>query len=77
MRTMAKKISFEENIKKLEETVKALEKGDLPLDDMIKLYEQGAALSKQCKKTLDEAELKVRMLLSEEKADSGAADDEQ
>ncbi|MBQ3378857.1 MAG: exodeoxyribonuclease VII small subunit [Clostridia bacterium] len=74
---MAKKISFEENIKKLDEIVKALERGDLPLDDMIKLFEQGAALSKQCKKTLDEAQLKVRMLLSEEGTASGAADDEQ
>lgn len=75
---MAKKVTFEENIRKLDEIVKTLEKGDLPLDEMIKLFEQGAALSKQCKKTLDEAELKVRMLLSgEEGPENGETNEEQ
>ena len=61
---MAEKLTFEENIKKLDEIVKLLERGDLPLDDMIKLFEQGTAISKSCKKTLDEAEQKVNILLA-------------
>jgi len=61
---MAEKLSFEENIKKLDEIVKLLERGDLPLDDMIKLFEQGVAISKLCKQTLDEAEQKVNVLLA-------------
>ncbi len=73
---MPKKASFEENIKKLDEIVKALEKGDMPLDEMIKTFEQGVALSKLCKKTLDEAELKVNMLLSKGDTEEGEASEE-
>lgn len=65
---MSDKVSFEDNIKKLDEIVKLLERGDLPLDDMIKLFEQGVAISKLCKQTLDEAEQKVSVLLSGEEA---------
>ena len=61
---MAKNTSFEDNIKKLDEIVKQLERGDLKLEEMIKLFEQGVALSKLCKQTLDGAEQKVTMLLS-------------
>ena len=60
---MPDKASFEDNIKKLDEIVKVLERGDLPLDDMIKLFEEGVKISKICKLTLDEAEQKVNVLL--------------
>ena len=60
---MPDKASFEDNIKKLDEIVKVLERGDLPLDDMIKLFEEGVKISKICKQTLDEAEQKVNVLL--------------
>ncbi len=62
---MESKLTFEDNIRKLEDIVKQLERGDKPLDDMIKLFEQGVAISKECKKTLDEAQQKVSVLLTD------------
>ncbi|WP_058189558.1 exodeoxyribonuclease VII small subunit [Terracidiphilus gabretensis] len=54
--------TFEESLKKLETIVEQLEKGDLPLEDSLKLFEQGVDLSATCKKELDEAESKVQTL---------------
>ena len=55
--------SFEESLKKLESIVDQLEKGDLPLEESLKLFEEGVGLSAACKKELDEAEGKVQMLI--------------
>jgi exodeoxyribonuclease VII small subunit len=57
--------SFEESLKKLESIVETLEKGDLPLEDSIKLFEEGVGLSAACKKELDEAEGKVQVLIKQ------------
>lgn len=54
-----KKQSFEQSLGRIEEIVKGLEKGDVPLSDSLKLFEEGAALIKSCQKQLDEAEQKV------------------
>ena len=54
--------SFEESLKKLETIVDQLEKGDLSLEDSLKLFEEGVGLSAVCKKELDTAEGKVQML---------------
>lgn len=51
--------SFEEALGRLEEIVRHLEKGDLPLQDSLALYEEGTKLIAACTKTLDEAEQKV------------------
>ncbi len=58
---MAKKtpMSFEQSLDRLEEIVRHLEKGDLPLNDSLSLYEEGTALIAACSKQLDEAEQKV------------------
>jgi exodeoxyribonuclease VII small subunit len=56
---------FEESLKKLESIVENLEKGDLPLEDSIKLFEEGVGLSAACKKELDEAEGKVQVLIKQ------------
>lgn len=50
---------FEEALSRLEEIVRHLERGDLPLDDSLALYEEGTGLIKACSKMLDEAEQKV------------------
>lgn len=55
--------TFEESLKKLETIVEQLEKGDLALEDSLKLFEQGVDLSAVCKKELDEAESKVQTLI--------------
>lgn len=56
---MANTISFEEKLRKLEEISDILDKGSLGLDEMLKLYEEGMSLVKQCREYLDKAELKV------------------
>ncbi len=55
--------SFEDSLKKLESIVDQLEKGDLSLEDSLKLFEEGVGLSSVCKKELEEAEGKVEMLI--------------
>jgi len=57
--------SFEESLKKLETIVDRLEKGDLSLEDSLKLFEEGVGLSAACKKELDAAEGKVQMLVKQ------------
>ena len=55
-------LSFEEALKRLEETVKALESGTVPLEESLKLFEEGVALVKLCNGKLDESEQKVKIL---------------
>jgi exodeoxyribonuclease VII small subunit len=57
--------SFEESLKKLETIVDQLEKGDLTLEDSLKLFEEGVGLSAACKKELDEADGKVQILIKQ------------
>jgi len=57
---------FEEALKELERIVERLEKGDLPLEDALTLFEEGVKLSRFCHKKLDEAQKKVEILLREE-----------
>jgi exodeoxyribonuclease VII small subunit len=57
--------SFEESLKKLETIVEKLEKGDLSLEESLKLFEEGVGLSAVCKKELEEAEGKVEMLVKQ------------
>ena len=54
-----KKLSFEQSLSRLDEIVRHLEKGDLPLSDSLSLEEEGTGLIKSCSKMLDEAEQKV------------------
>lgn len=55
--------TFEENIKELEEIVAKLEKGELDLDRSIKNFEQGIKISKECSKTLEDAERRINLLV--------------
>lgn len=59
-------INFEEAMKKLEEIVDVLERGELPLDDSIKMFQKGIELSKFCSKRLDEIEKKITLLVENE-----------
>ena len=52
-------LSFEQSLDRLDEIVKHLEKGDLPLSDSLSLYEEGTGLINACSKMLDDAEQKV------------------
>lgn len=55
--------TFEESLKKLETIVEQLEKGDLALENSLKLFEEGVSLSSACKQELDAAEGKVQQLI--------------
>ncbi len=57
--------TFEESLKQLEKVVDQLERGDLPLEESIKLFEDGVRLSSACKQELDAAEGKVQILMKE------------
>ena len=57
-----KKLSFEEAMKRLEEIVSHLEKGDIPLEESIRLFEEGSGLLALCSSQLEEAEQKVMLL---------------
>ena len=54
-----KEMSFEQSLARLDEIVRHLEKGDLPLSDSLALFEEGTGLLTECSKMLDEAEQKV------------------
>lgn len=57
--------NFEDSIKTLESIVKKLESGDLSLEESIKNFEEGVALSKDCQGALADAEQKVSVLMKE------------
>jgi exodeoxyribonuclease VII small subunit len=54
---------FEECLQRLERIVQELEKGDVPLEKSLTLFEEGMQLSNSCRKELEEAEGKVEILL--------------
>jgi exodeoxyribonuclease VII small subunit len=58
-----KKPDFERSLARLEEVVRRLESPQLSLDDAMKLFEEGVALSRECQKQLEEAEGRVEILL--------------
>lgn len=57
-----KEVTFEEGMKRLEEIVLKLEKGEVPLEDSMELFTEGSKLSALLQKKLDEAEAKVKKL---------------
>lgn len=60
---MAEKKTFEENMLRLEAIVAQLEKGEAPLDESLKLFEEGTKLIGECRTALDKAEQQVVKLM--------------
>ena len=56
-------LKFEEALARLEAIVAELERGELPLEDSMRLFEEGIKLSKTCLKMLEDAERKVEVLI--------------
>jgi exodeoxyribonuclease VII small subunit len=54
---------FEQRLSELEAVVERLEQGELPLDEAVRLFEQGMHLSESCKKELNEAEGRIQVLI--------------
>lgn len=61
-----KKVDFETSMLRLEEIVNLLERGDAPLEQAMKLFEEGAKLLRECTAQLDAAEQKVTILTAGE-----------
>ena len=58
-------VKFEECLERLEKIVQELEKGEVPLEKSLTLFEEGMQLSAACRKVLEEAEGKVEILLKQ------------
>ena len=56
--------TFEENMVRLDQIVRTMERGQVPLDESLKLFREGTALVQLCGKLLDEAELEVKKVIS-------------
>lgn len=56
------KPTFEENMQRLEQIVRAMERGDVPLEESLKLFQEGTELVRKCGKILDEAQLQVKKI---------------
>lgn len=69
----AKNPTFEENMARLEQIVRAMERGDVPLEESLKLFQEGTALVKACGKLLDEAEQQVTKIVTQ--ADGSPAEE--
>jgi exodeoxyribonuclease VII small subunit len=59
-------VKFETAMARLEAIVGELEKSDLPLDESLRIFEEGIRLSKSCLKILEEAEHKVEVLVQDQ-----------
>ena len=54
--------TFETSMQRLEQIVRAMERGDVPLEESLKLFQEGTDLVRACGKLLDEAELQVKII---------------
>ena len=58
--------NFEENIQRLEQIVRAMEQGDIALEQSLKLFREGTDLVRKCQEMLDKAELEVNIITAGE-----------
>ena len=56
--------SFETNMQRLEQIVRAMERGDVPLEESLKLFQEGTELVRSCNELLDNAQLQVKMIMT-------------
>lgn len=54
--------TFEENMSRLEQIVRAMERGDVALEESLKLFQEGTELVLNCEKLLNEAELQIKII---------------
>ena len=56
--------TFEESMGRLEQIVRAMERGDVALEESLKLFQEGTELVRNCQKLLDEAQMQVKKILT-------------
>ena len=54
--------TFEENMRRLEQIVRSMERGDVPLEESLKLFQEGTELVRKCGKILDDAQLQIKKI---------------
>ncbi len=59
-------LTFEAGMQRLEQIVRTMERGDLPLDESLKLFREGTELVASCGKLLEEAELQIKQIMTDE-----------
>ena len=59
-----KNASFESNMQRLEQIVRAMERGDVPLEESLKLFQEGTELVRSCNQLLDQAQLQVKKIMT-------------
>lgn len=59
------KMTFEQNMQRLEQIVRAMERGDAALEESLKLFQEGTALVSNCTKLLDDAELQIKKIVTD------------
>ena len=57
-------MTFEQSMQRLEQIVRAMERGDVALEESLKLFQEGTELVKNCSKMLDEAQLQVHKVMT-------------
>lgn len=57
-------MTFEESMQRLEQIVRAMERGDVPLEESLKLFQEGTELVRSCGKLLEEAQLQVKLIMT-------------
>ena len=62
------KLSFEQGMEALEDIVKRLESGDMPLEESVAAFEQGTAIQKRLKAILDDGDRRIRVLTQDGEA---------
>ncbi len=66
---MSNSKTFEKSVQELDGIVSKMESGELSLDESLKLFEKGVKLTRECQKSLADAEAKIEKLMSGIKAD--------
>ena len=56
--------SFEQNMQRLEQIVRAMERGDVPLEESLKLFQEGTELVRNCNQLLENAQLQVKKIMT-------------
>lgn len=56
--------TFEQSMQRLEQIVRAMERGDVPLEESLKLFQEGTELVRSCAKLLDDAQMQIQTVMT-------------
>ena len=62
---MSNKVTFEDKMRRLEEIVRSMEKGDVALEESLKLFQEGTELVRSCGKMLDDAQMQIKLITAD------------